>query len=232
MNAGAVADGAPNDIIILGAGGTTLEALELLDALDPGEREYRCIGCLDDDAAKRGRIVGRVEVIGTLADAAGYPGALLVDAIGSPSSHARRERIVARACSDLTRFATLVHPRAWVSPSAQLGRGAMVLAGAVVGPESMIGDHVTILPNAVVNHGVRIGDWTLVASGVTLSGDVTVGCACYIGAGSHVIQRARIGDEALVGMGSVVLHDVEPADVVVGNPARVLRRAGANREQA
>jgi maltose O-acetyltransferase len=34
----------------------------------------------------------------------------------------------------------------------------------------------------------------------------------------------RIGEEALVGAGAVVTRDVEAGQVVVGNPARSLRR--------
>jgi len=34
----------------------------------------------------------------------------------------------------------------------------------------------------------------------------------------------EIGEDAIVGAGSVVTHDVPPATIVAGNPARVLRK--------
>jgi acetyltransferase-like isoleucine patch superfamily enzyme len=40
-------------------------------------------------------------------------------------------------------------------------------------------------------------------------------------------QRVRIADGALVGIGAVVLRDVAAEATVVGNPARLLVRAGA-----
>jgi tetrahydrodipicolinate N-acetyltransferase len=39
-----------------------------------------------------------------------------------------------------------------------------------------------------------------------------------------VIQGVEIGDGAVVGAGAVVVADVQPGTVVVGVPARVLRR--------
>ena len=45
-----------------------------------------------------------------------------------------------------------------------------------------------------------------------------------IGANSTIICGNRIGRNSLVGAGSVVTKDVEDNTVVVGNPAKILRR--------
>ncbi|MEC8457484.1 MAG: DapH/DapD/GlmU-related protein, partial [Pseudomonadota bacterium] len=46
----------------------------------------------------------------------------------------------------------------------------------------------------------------------------------WIGGGAIVLAGVSIGDRAVVGAGSVVTRDV-PADVVVvGNPAKIVRR--------
>jgi acetyltransferase-like isoleucine patch superfamily enzyme len=39
-----------------------------------------------------------------------------------------------------------------------------------------------------------------------------------------VLPGVTIGERAMVGAGAVVTKDVEPDTVVVGNPARVVRR--------
>jgi hypothetical protein len=48
--------------------------------------------------------------------------------------------------------------------------------------------------------------------------------AVVFGVGAAVIEGVRIGAHALVGAGATVIRDVEPATVVVGVPARVVRR--------
>ncbi len=45
-----------------------------------------------------------------------------------------------------------------------------------------------------------------------------------IGANSTILPGVVIGEGSLVGAGSVVVHDVPPGVVVVGNPARVVKK--------
>lgn len=45
-----------------------------------------------------------------------------------------------------------------------------------------------------------------------------------IGSGCTILSNVTIGENALVGAGSVVTKDVPPNTIVVGNPARVLRK--------
>lgn len=49
---------------------------------------------------------------------------------------------------------------------------------------------------------------------------VTIGRNVWIGGGAIVLPGVTIGDGAVVGAGSVVTRDVEPGQIVVGNPAR------------
>lgn len=51
----------------------------------------------------------------------------------------------------------------------------------------------------------------------------------WIGAGAIILPGVTIGRRAVVGAGSVVTRSVEPLQVVVGNPAKPIRKAGASR---
>jgi acetyltransferase-like isoleucine patch superfamily enzyme len=53
---------------------------------------------------------------------------------------------------------------------------------------------------------------------------VRIGSNVYIGFDVMVMPGVTVGDGAVVGSRSVVCDDVEPHTVVVGNPARVVRR--------
>lgn len=209
------------DLVILGAAGTALDVLDFIDDINQRAATYRCIGLLDDDPAKAGSRVAGVPVIGPLSHA-GQLDARFVDALGSPSSFRRRAEIIGRTGIAADRFESIIHPSAYVSRRSTVGYGAIIYPHVTVGANVTVGQHVIVLANSVLNHDCRIGDYTIVTSGVCLSGRVTVGRACYLGTGSRVIQDATIGDGAMVGMGSAVLHDVEPGNVVVGVPARVL----------
>ena len=83
----------------------------------------------------------------------------------------------------------------------------------------------------VVNNRVIIGDDCLIRQGVTLGnrsdgdpyGCPVIGNRVSIGANALVLGRVSVGDGAVIGAGAVVTHDVEPGDIVVGNPARSIK---------
>lgn len=55
-------------------------------------------------------------------------------------------------------------------------------------------------------------------------GDTVIGNDVWIGQNSIILPGVHIGDGAIIGANSVVGSDVEPYTIVVGNPAKVLRK--------
>ena len=51
-----------------------------------------------------------------------------------------------------------------------------------------------------------------------------IGKAVYLGIGAMIKEGAYVGDNAIVSMGSIVMQDVPAQAVVMGNPARVIRK--------
>jgi acetyltransferase-like isoleucine patch superfamily enzyme len=57
-----------------------------------------------------------------------------------------------------------------------------------------------------------------------IGGDIAIGNDVWIGRGARVLSGVTVGDGAVIGGYSVVAKDVRPYAIVVGNPARELRR--------
>ena len=57
-----------------------------------------------------------------------------------------------------------------------------------------------------------------------LKGDTVIGNDVWIGQNAVILPGVHIGDGAIIGANSVVGKDVGPYTIVVGNPARVLRK--------
>ncbi len=220
----------PTSLYVLGAGGTALDVIDIVAALAADGAGWRVAGLLDDDPAKLDKTFGGVPVLGPLSEARELlhrdSTARFLDALGSPRSFRKRREVSARAGVAEDRFATLVHPRATVSPSAVLGAGVLLYPGVVVGANVRLGAHVTVLANAVINHDSSVGDYSILTSGVMVSGRVRIGERCYVGSGALLIQDLTVGDEALIGMGSVVIRDVPAGLTVAGNPARQVKEIG------
>jgi acetyltransferase-like isoleucine patch superfamily enzyme len=59
-------------------------------------------------------------------------------------------------------------------------------------------------------------------------GDIEIGNDVWIGRGARILSGVMIGDGAIIGAYAVVSKDVRPYAIVVGNPAREIRRRFAD----
>lgn len=77
---------------------------------------------------------------------------------------------------------------AHVDPSAQIGKGCVIEAGAVIKANAMIGEGCWIEANAVIGEGVEIGPKTRIGVNATVSHAV-------IGAGTRLYTGVRVGQD-------------------------------------
>lgn len=152
----------------------------------------------------------------------------VVVAIGSGET---RKKIEGK-CSDAgLRLASAVSHTAIVMDEVHLGDGAVVCDHAIITSNVRIGRSFQANLYSYVAHDCIIGDYVTFAPRVSCNGNVHIGDGAYVGTGVMIIQGSSsepmtIGAGAIVGMGSVVTKPVEPNTLVVGNPARMVRRLG------
>ena len=121
--------------------------------------------------------------------------------------------------------ATIVHPAAYVSPSARLAEGSIVGPTAVLGAAAELGPHSLVARGALVGHHARIGAGAVLNPGANVGGNVQVGDAAVVGMGAIVVNGVEVGAGAVVAAGAVVVRPVAPATRVQGVPARVFSSA-------
>jgi sugar O-acyltransferase (sialic acid O-acetyltransferase NeuD family) len=121
-------------------------------------------------------------------------------------------------------FATLVHPAAHVSGTTLLGPGTLVGAGAVIGSHSRLGRHVFVNRGALIGHHTRIGDFVSVQPGANIAGACEIGTATYVGMGAIIVDHTKIGSHSVIGAGAVVIEEVPDHVLVVGVPAKIIKR--------
>lgn len=140
----------------------------------------------------------------------------LINGVGKLVGNLGRERIHTRMRQAGFCFPVLIHPTAWIAPSADLADGVQVMAGAIIQPDCTIGQNTIINTCASVDHDCMIGANVHVAPGATLCGGVRVGAGAFIGAGAVVIQELEVGAEAVVGAGTTLTRSLAACQMRMG----------------
>jgi len=134
-----------------------------------------------------------------------------------------------------------------------IGDGASIREQCRVGSHCIISRYVTVNYNTRIGNRTRIMDLTHITGNCVIGDDVfisvlvstandnemvtrryeegkvvgpRIGNRVSVGEGACILPGVSVGDGALVGAGSVVTKDVEPMALVIGVPARFVRRLG------
>ncbi len=198
-------------VSLIGAGGHAKVVLDTLQA--SGHYVDRIY---DDHPALHGQLFCGIPIVGPLNLLDDCPNQKAFIAIGSCQ---KRAEIAARYNCQ---WMTAVHPAAYVAPTATIGPGSLVAAGAVIQADAKVGDHVIVNTGTTIDHDCTLHDFVHLCPGTHLAGNVTVGVGTMCGMGSNILPGVHVGDHAVVGAGSVVNRNVADHSTVVGVPARLV----------
>ncbi|KAI9811873.1 MAG: hypothetical protein M1827_005224 [Pycnora praestabilis] len=109
-----------------------------------------------------------------------------------------------------------------LGPGVQLNQHCTIIDTCTVsiGSRTLVGPNVSLYSGThPLDPAVRCG-----TDGPEMGKEVHVGEDCWIGGNAIILPGVTVGRGSTVGAGSVVTKDVPPFNVVVGNPAKVLRK--------
>jgi acetyltransferase-like isoleucine patch superfamily enzyme len=104
-----------------------------------------------------------------------------------------------------------------------LGRRNFLNAGARL----VIGDYCLTGPDCHflgADHKIDNPFIPYITSGATQDGVIEVGPNCWFGSSVTVLKNVRIGFGCVMGAGAIITRDVPPCSLVIGAPARVVKR--------
>ena len=207
----------PQPLLIIGNRTFAAEVADLVSEIP----EFRVVGFVEslDQARCQGTLEGLpILWVDELAGLGGTHCAVF--GLGTTQSSLLAEPVAAFGI----RFATLVHPTARISSTSSLGEGTLASVGVIVAAHTHIGRHVVINRGALIGHHTEISDFAVIGPGANIAGNCRIGAATSIGMGAVVIDHLTIGAHSVVGAGSVVTKDVPDRVIVVGVPARIVKK--------
>jgi sugar O-acyltransferase (sialic acid O-acetyltransferase NeuD family) len=202
----------PTAIVVYGGGGHGKSLVELLRALGC----YRLVGIIDDGIAKGETILGLPVLGGGEALVELYPRGvrLAANAVGGIGDLAIRVKVFQRLTQAGFTCPAVVHPAAYVEPSALLSPGVQVFPHAYVGSEVHLGFGTIVNTGAIVSHDCRLGNYVNISPGAILAGGVEIGDGALVGMGATINLLVKIGTGARIGNGATVKSDVPHGGVV------------------
>ncbi|NJN34554.1 MAG: acyltransferase [Saprospiraceae bacterium] len=117
--------------------------------------------------------------------------------------------MLANACGDLI-----------IGEKVLIGLGSKITGPVTFGNNILVAQNVLM---SGLNHDFDDVTKPIVAQGFSVK-EIIVEDGVWIGGGAIITAGVTIGKNAVVGAGSVVTKDVAPFTVVVGNPAKVVKR--------
>ncbi len=213
-------------VIILGGSGIGMIASSILDR--KGDAEV--VGFLND-VVPVGNKIGKykkISVVGKTVDLEKFVESgkyyFFIAYIGMTNEKLVYEKIINLKIPE-NRLMNIIDTTAVVpSGYCKIGNGVMFAPLSQLSVDTTISDNCILLPNSFVGHDSFLDRFAHIATNAVVGGNVHVGKAVHIGSNATIREKIKIGDFSLIGAGSVVLEDVPKNSIVVGNPARLLRK--------
>lgn len=208
---GTAADDAQS-LIIYGGGGHAKSLIDLIRM----EAKYQIAGIVDDHLTAGNHILG-VPVLGGAEQLSRLRREGLfqaVNAVGGIGNIAPRLSVYQRLAEAGFQCVTVIHPRAFIEPTATLSQGCQVFFNTYIGSEVKIGFGAILNTGAILSHECIVGDYGNISPGAILAGAVKVGERVLIGMGATINLGVTIGAGARIGNSAVVKSDVPENGIV------------------
>jgi len=135
-----------------------------------------------------------------------------------------RAELAARLRAVEVQQLTWIHAASFIAPDVELGQGVLVFPGCTVDVGARLEEGVVLQVGCVIAHDTTIGAHSFLGPGVNVAGFVRVGSQSFLGAGTILIDGITLGVRTQTGAGTVVVTSNSGNELLVGAPARTVRK--------
>lgn len=207
-------------IILIGGGGHCKSCIDVIKLQD----NYSIEGILDLKETPGQQIdgypvLGNDDLIKELVERNYY----FLITVGQIKSAQIRIKLFEKLRKHNAEVATVISPKAYVSPHAEIGIGSIVLHGAIINAGAVVGQNAIINSLSLVEHDVKVGNHTHISTGALVNGGCSIGGNIFIGSGSVIANNVNVADNIVIGAGSLVLKDLVQPGLYTGSPVKKIK---------
>lgn len=192
------------EIILIGAGGHAISCIDVIEK----EHKYKIIGLIGSKDEVGKTILG-YKVIGTDNDLEklfkSCKSAIVT--IGHLKNYIIRLQVFKNLQNIGFEIPSVISPKSYISKHAKIGKGSILMHGAIVNADARIGSNCIINSNSLIEHGASIGNNCHVSTGAIINGDVIIEDNCFIGSNSVIKHGVKIHRESFIKMSSEITRD-------------------------
>jgi len=181
------------NIILIGAGGHCKSCIDVIEA----EKKYKIIGLIDKNKStinKDYKILGDDKNLELLLKKTKF--ALIT--LGQIKNLKKRENLFNKLKKIGFKFPSIISPFAYVSSNAIIGKGTIIMHGAVVNAGARVGTNCIINSKALIEHDAVVGNNCHLSTRSTLNGEVNVGDNSFIGTHTVIKQNVKISNNCFI----------------------------------
>lgn len=200
-----------NKIILIGGGGHCRACIDVVEQ----QGDFVIAGIVDLPDQRNQKVLG-YPVIAADNDiprlvTEGYS---FLITIGQIRTASRRHQLFSELTEAGAVLPTIVSPRAYVSPHAQIGPGTIIMHGAMVNAAAVIGNNCIINSQALVEHDVRIDDHCHISTGAIINGGAHICQGCFVGSQAMAREGVEIGKQTIIGAGATIMNHVATRTII------------------
>lgn len=204
-------------VILIGGGGHCISCIDVIRS----ENKYKIIGILDT-SDKIGMTVLDIPIIGTDDD---IPNLItkcnnFIITVGQIKSSTIRNRIFNIIKINNGNLPIIISARAYVSPTAFIDEGSIIMHNVLVNANAKIGKNCIINTGALIEHEVIIEDFCHISTHAVVNGQTQIGKNSFLGSNSVVINNIILPNNMIVAACACVTKSPKGSCTLIGNPAR------------
>jgi sugar O-acyltransferase (sialic acid O-acetyltransferase NeuD family) len=195
-------------IIIIGAGANALEIIEYIEYINNIKETYEIIGILDDsfeNYVKNISLDYNYQYLGNTKEPLVRKDFHYFLAIANVPV---RRLIIDRFLEEGAVFSNIIHPMAYMSPSAKVGVGNLIYATALIGPKVIVGNFNLLNAGVCLGHHTVLGDNNVLCPKVTISGYNKIGDNNLFGSNVSSFPGLVIGSSNVISAGIILDKNV------------------------
>lgn len=208
-----------NKLILIGGGGHCESCIDVIEQ----ENKFEIIGILDKKELVGTSILG-YDVIGTddeIMNLRKKNYSFLIT-VGQIKSAKLRLRIFLQLKELNASIATIISPLAYISKSAHIGKGTIIMHGVIVNTGVSIAENNVLNSGCILEHNTDIGSHCHISTQTVINGGCKIEDEVFVGSGTVILNQIKVCGGTIIGAGTVVNKNISIAGTYIGNPARMI----------